>query len=240
MKPSLPLGSRDKLLRALAEKYGVAPFSLTSAILTAWTAYPIEFGLRGKEKEHPDSAAVLRKFYGETGLLGKGFVCAHSIVRAHYQLTPKGLTFAKIPKEKHAEGEAPERLWIVLFRGKTDGPFAESVVVQRLLTGKYSADLMVHTRGLELWTPVDVFAPFAQALGVPVREGTSFLPEKLPDLAPRPVEQAPSAALAKPPAAPPVAPKPVVTRYPFLSPEPGPYRARDHKSKGADRGGRTG
>jgi hypothetical protein len=104
------------LLAALACSNGdpEATFSSEELLIAAWKHDPASWGLRGFEKEHPDSNRIHRELDSrgkdQKGIAGSGLLAR---VRPRtYRLTPKGLAAATAASEE--DPQARERLNRVL------------------------------------------------------------------------------------------------------------------------------
>jgi hypothetical protein len=89
-------------------------FSSEDLLLAAWKHDPASWGLRGYEREHPDSNRIHRELdsrgKGNRGIVGDGFL--EKVRPRTYRLTPKGLAAATAASD--ADPEARERLNRVL------------------------------------------------------------------------------------------------------------------------------
>ena len=87
---------RQQLLRAAIECSEGNPqrtFSSEELLLAAWKREPASWGLRGHEREHPDSHRVHRELDSrgkdQRGIVGSGFL--EKVGPRTYRITPKGL-----------------------------------------------------------------------------------------------------------------------------------------------------
>jgi hypothetical protein len=89
-------------------------FSSEELLLAAWKHDPASWGLRGYEREHPDSNRIHRELdsrgKGQRGIVGNGFL--EKVRPRTYRLTPKGLAAATVAGD--VDPEARERLNRVL------------------------------------------------------------------------------------------------------------------------------
>ncbi|SRR6266849_7627194 len=89
-------------------------FSSEDLLIEAWTKDPPSWGLRGYEREHPDSNRIHRELdsrgKGHRGVVGDGFL--EKVRPRTYRLTPKGLSAAAAASQ--GDPEARERLSRVL------------------------------------------------------------------------------------------------------------------------------
>jgi hypothetical protein len=108
---------RQQLLAAALECSGGdtnRTFSSEELLIAAWKHDPASWGLRGYEREHPDSNRIHRELdsrgKGQRGIVGNGFL--EKVRPRTYRLTPKGLAAATVVSD--ADPEARERLNRVL------------------------------------------------------------------------------------------------------------------------------
>jgi hypothetical protein len=89
-------------------------FSSEDLLIAAWKHDPASWGLRGYEREHPDSNRIHRELdsrgKGNPGIVGDGYL--EKVRPRTYRLTPKGLAAASMASD--ADPEARERLNRVL------------------------------------------------------------------------------------------------------------------------------
>src|SRR4051812_7689262 len=89
-------------------------FSSEELLIAAWKHDPASWGLRGYEREHPDSNRIHRELdsrgKGHRGIVGDGFL--EKVRPRTYRLTPKGLTAATTADD--SDPAARERLNRVL------------------------------------------------------------------------------------------------------------------------------
>jgi len=104
------------LLAALACSDGDTnrTFSSEELLIAAWKHDPVSWGLRGYEKEHPDSNRIHRELdsrgKGQQGIVGSGLL--ERVRPRTYRLTPRGLAAATAASQD--DTEARERLNRVL------------------------------------------------------------------------------------------------------------------------------
>lgn len=71
-------------------------FSSEELLIAAWQRDPVSWGLRGYERQHPDSNRIHRELdsrgKGQQGIVGNGFL--EKVRPRTYRLTPKGLAAA--------------------------------------------------------------------------------------------------------------------------------------------------
>src|SRR5438876_11760685 len=89
-------------------------FTSEQLLVAAWKRDPASWGLRGYEREHPDSNRIHRELdsrgKGNRGIVGDGFL--EKVRPRTYRLTPKGLAAATASGD--ADPAARERLNRVL------------------------------------------------------------------------------------------------------------------------------
>jgi hypothetical protein len=106
---------RQQLLRAAAECSGgdsQKTFSSEELLLAAWKLDPVAWGLRGHEREHPDSHRIHRELdsrgKGQQGIVGSGLL--EKIGPRTYRVTAKGLAAVSLHDGSSASRERTDRV----------------------------------------------------------------------------------------------------------------------------------
>ena len=103
---------KGQLILAAIECAGGDPaktFTFEELLVKAWAKDPLAWGLRGFEREHPDSERIHREL-DSRGSAGRGLVQQGILAKVKpriYRLTPKGIAFAS--QLEPSDGDSRER-----------------------------------------------------------------------------------------------------------------------------------
>ncbi len=87
MAETITTSSKLLVAALFLEEKGTTPFCLEDLVLAAWRQYPFAFGLKGYEKDHPDTHRSYSYLMGQKGLVAKGML---NKKEQDYTLTPTG------------------------------------------------------------------------------------------------------------------------------------------------------